>query len=625
MGKNKKNPTKGTEQHYVKSGLDKTGSHNGYVAKKNFPKSKSIDRTFYIKDGNPVPSLNVSDSNHEILKEALAAPFYRIALDEDLAPKIRLITSKDNPTHPKIASRIINSVGSLFEKADIRYSSVKKIGGEVNSKKIRALINKGEIKGFEDALAASIVLGETDAHTRNLIVKEDGRIAKIDHGRSFSFYNEEDQQYISVTDLFNEYVTNKNFNTGQYDENLFKTEAFADSLIKQSQIDYKKYDQVIDKVIDDIKKKFGNNLDVFKMVYTSITGEKLSDKSKIDKAASLIKDKLYKKLEERQKEAKQLGNAIKLQLNEERQKEAKQSKGAIKLQKNIENGKYKRAAEILHQLEMDDPELLDKKLILIKNSANKFEKISVGDYLDEHLKADIKQMLNRAIEDEEENRQVNYSLGEVKENANAEQINALVAMNNIIEGWMIAEGDVATIHSKTLTSEKADKLISKLKSKNPPIKAEKYNSAEGKNEYRVAVKVDDVLAEEKKPSISKNKEIIENLINTNPKAINIKKLEKLLGSEDKPKKSHKEAEPIVYKKKGVEKFAPKNIINTIKEKITGVKHISINSEAVKDLSKEDKESLRDSIKKIKENRKSKTSENSKRTDQEKGKNPKRSL
>jgi hypothetical protein len=359
------------------------------------------------------------------------------------------------------------------------------------------------------------------------------------------------------------------------------------------------------------------------MVYTSITGEKLSDKSKIDQAASLIKDKLYKKLEERQKEAKQLGNAIKLQLNEERQKEAKQSKGAIKLQKNIENGKYKKAAEILQQLEMDDPEFLDKKLILIKNSANKFEKISVIDYLDEYLKADIKQMLDRAIEEEEKNRQVNYSLGEAKENAHAKQKNALVAMNNIIEGWMIAEGDVTTIHSKALTSEKADKLISELKSKNPLIKAEKYNSTEGKNEYRVAVKVDDALTEEKKRSISNNnKKIIEDLINKNPKAINVKKLEKLLSSEDKQKNSSKELELIVYKKKGVEKFAPKNIMNTIKEKITGVKHLSINSEAVKDLSKEDKESLKDSIKKIKENKNSKTSKNSKRADPEKGKKSK---
>jgi hypothetical protein len=337
MGKGNKHLTEGVEGSYLKIGDKYVGSHSAYYAKKipskNRSNKKSENKIFYIKDAvahryyPPDTTVHTENMAHELINEALASPFYRAVLGAELAPKVSII-SPDDPTHlPKLVSKLLDSTESLLEKGNLfPHDHPNFVLGE-NQKNLKNLIDTKQIIGFENAIASCILLGDTDGHTSNLIVKQNGQIAKIDHGCTFRFFQFNPDgaiAYRSVVYLFRDYARVDSFGIGRgvYSLNLFRNEIFADTLLKLSQLNLKAHSKKIYIAFNNVQEKFKNYPEVFNQLYFPISGKQLQlqnspdpreNEINVKNTVRQLKQEIYDRINIRKKEIYDLGVTLKCQ------------------------------------------------------------------------------------------------------------------------------------------------------------------------------------------------------------------------------------------------------------------------------------------------------------------------
>jgi hypothetical protein len=202
------------------------------------------------------------------------------------------------------------------------------------------------------------LLGDTDGHTSNLIVKQNRQIAKIDHGCTFQFFQFNPDgaiAYRSVVYLFKDYARADSFSIGRgvYSLDLFRNEIFADTLLKLSQLNLNAHSKKIDIAFNNVQEKFKNHPQVFIQLYFPISGKQMQFQNSIDShqneiivknAIRLLKQEIYDRINIRKNEIYELGVTLKCQALTDK-------KDLRKLVLFLVNEEYKDASIINRKLE----------------------------------------------------------------------------------------------------------------------------------------------------------------------------------------------------------------------------------------------------------------------------------
>ena len=285
------------QESFQAKGKKAAGVSAGYVAKETATGETFILKQFFKKDSDCRTDQDLQNRNDGV-QEFIGATMYQFLL-YDRAPKEQIVTpDKDNPKSLYVRSKFFQDVEQLS------VFSGGTAGGQLNPNSTKLK----KIEGFEKVVAACHMLGEFDYHAGNMMVTKDGKVTKIDHGRSFWGFHKD---FTSMIDS-----TNKNFQSLGYDKAIangnltFDVAKYSQSLNQMvSGFSEEQIDRIVDQRVDELKKagfspkglvalpQFSakddrnipiNNFDDLRKVYKEITKENLRNMRDIAKQVEIV-------------------------------------------------------------------------------------------------------------------------------------------------------------------------------------------------------------------------------------------------------------------------------------------------------------------------------------------------
>ncbi|WP_341794991.1 hypothetical protein [Rickettsia endosymbiont of Rhinocyllus conicus] len=176
---------------------------------------------------------------NDAVRELIGGNMYEQLL-YNRAPKEELVTGYANSKLPDFVSKILYVRSKFLENSE-------HLGDVLEQTKTPKL------SGFEKAIAASHILGESDYHTQNLMVQNNNTVVKIDHGRSFMNFNKDFTSMLKdANEKFERFGYNKNIEKGQL---TFNVKEYSKSLNQMlNQLDNNQIDNIIDQKVDELVK-----------------------------------------------------------------------------------------------------------------------------------------------------------------------------------------------------------------------------------------------------------------------------------------------------------------------------------------------------------------------------------
>lgn len=230
------------QESFQEKGKKAAGVSAGYVAQETATGETFILKQFFKKHSDCKNNQDLQNRNDGV-QEFIGATMYQLLL-YDRAPKEQIVTpDKKNPKSLYVRSKFFQDVEQLS------VFSGGTAGGRLNpdSSKLK------NIEGFEKVIAACHILGEFDYHAGNMMVTKDGKVTKIDHGRSFWGFHKD---FTSMID-----TTYKSFQECGYDKAIakgnltFDVEKYSQSLNQMVfGFSEEEIDRIVDQRVDELEK-----------------------------------------------------------------------------------------------------------------------------------------------------------------------------------------------------------------------------------------------------------------------------------------------------------------------------------------------------------------------------------
>jgi len=285
------------QESFQEKGKKAAGVSAGYVAKETATGETFILKQFF-KNHSDCKTEQDEKNRNDGVQEFIGATMYQFLL-YDRAPKEQLVTpDQNNPKSLYVRSKFFQNVKQLS------VFSGGSAGGILNphSSKLK------KIEGFEKVVAACHILGEFDYHAGNMMVTKDGKVTKIDHGRSFWAFHKD---FTSMID-----TTNKSFRDLGYDKAIakgnltFDVAKYSQSLNQMvSGFSEEQIDRIVDQRVGELEKakfnpeglvamprfsdKDDRNIGIYdfddlRKVYKEITKENLRNMRDIAKQVEIV-------------------------------------------------------------------------------------------------------------------------------------------------------------------------------------------------------------------------------------------------------------------------------------------------------------------------------------------------
>lgn len=225
-------------QEFKKEADKSEGVSGGYIADEKATGKTFMLKQFYKKGADVETTQQWMDRN-DAVRELIGGNMYEQLL-YNRAPKEELVTGYANSKLPDFVSKILYVRSKFLENSE-------HLGDVLEQTKTPKL------SGFEKAIAASHILGESDYHTQNLMVQNNNTVVKIDHGRSFMNFNKDFTSMLQdANEKFERFGYNENIEKGQL---TFNVKEYSKSLNQMlNQLDNNQIDNIIDQKVDELVK-----------------------------------------------------------------------------------------------------------------------------------------------------------------------------------------------------------------------------------------------------------------------------------------------------------------------------------------------------------------------------------
>ncbi|HJD66873.1 MAG TPA: phosphatidylinositol 4-kinase [Rickettsia endosymbiont of Bembidion lapponicum] len=226
-------------QEFKKEADKSEGVSGGYIAYEQATHNTFMLKRFYKKGADVETTQQWMDRN-DAVRELIGGNMYEQLL-YNRAPKEELVTGYANSKLPDFVSKILYVRSKFLENSEHL--------GEVLEQ-----TKTPKLSGFEKAIAASHILGESDYHTQNLMVQNNNTVVKIDHGRSFMNFNKDFTSMLKdANEKFERFGYNENIEKGQL---TFNVKEYSKSLNQMlNQLDNNQIDNIIDQKVDELVKE----------------------------------------------------------------------------------------------------------------------------------------------------------------------------------------------------------------------------------------------------------------------------------------------------------------------------------------------------------------------------------